>query len=812
MMDHIPNFTPQAQQAIQEAKYIAGDLNWPIVQPDHLLLGLLRQERGLLREAFYLSGNDLDAFKAFVESSLKSRQKPAKNIKFSAEIKNILEAAHKFSMDSRHFYVGTEHILLSLLKSPSSRIQELFDSSGVRKRTLVAALRSELTDSNNITPEEQSLAKLPSEPRKKEPSQILEAFAVNYNELAATGKFDDVLCDQESLDLITESLCRKSKNNPLLLGEPGIGKTALIEGLAKRIVNSECSEYLLSHKIFGLDLASMIAGTKYRGQFEERLKKLLKELQQIPNLVLFIDEIHTLVGAGSAEGSMDAANILKPALARGEILCVGATTLGEYKNTIEKDGALARRFQPIFLHEPSQEHCKNILKSIQPTYEKFHSVNYSSEAVDACVELSTQFIHDRQLPDKAIDLLDQAGSKVKIANFKRPKSLKYLENKLQGLIEAEALAKTPKRRSVIVEAQNEVFAEYLKKADAWGKRAKGKVFNVTESDIQSIIAEKIGVPMDQVSSSFSEKLLTLEDKLNNLVIGQPDVAKSLAECLIRKQSGLAMGSSPIGSFLLLGSSGTGKTHTAKTLAHLLFGSKDNFININMSEYSDSFTSSKLIGAAPGYVGFDQAGQLTEAVRRHPYSVVLFDEIEKAHDNVIQILLQILDEGTIKDSSNRLINFSNCVIIITGNIGAEFTKGQNSVGFGAAGSSNHEDIKERVLAASQKTLRPEFLNRLDEVVVFNNFSDDSFGDIISLKLKELQKNLKQKGVSSSFYKNLRQHILKVIIEKGDGARPIDHVIQSTLMTPIAKRFLSREKDWFSRVVGKMNKDEVELVFS
>ena len=788
-MDSIPNFTPRAQEAIKKSRELALKYKVKVIKLEHLLLGLLVQGRGLIRESFNLSGYDIDAFRIFVADSLKKGRAQKNNPQFAAEVKTILELAHRCAQDLRQPYVGTEHILLAIIKFNSPPIKNLFKESDIDPASLIAALRSQLL-SNSTLPSVNDLPPpvSPEDPREPSSSSALKAFSINYNELAKKGKFNDVICRDETLTEITEILCRRSKNNPILLGEPGIGKTALVEGLARKIITGECADHLLGHRICGLDLASMIAGTKYRGQFEERLKNVIKELQDIPNVILFIDEIHTLVGAGSAEGTMDAANILKPMLARGELRCIGATTFSEYKKTIEKDGALARRFQPIALNEPSSSDCKKILSSLVPTYESFHLVKYEPEAVKACVDLSVKFIHDRHLPDKAIDLLDQAGSKVKIANLKRPKEAKDIESKLEDLMIKEDQASSVAQKTNLATQQEKLFVEYKKVIEKWGKHTEEKDFIVTLRDIQDLIAQKLSVPIEQVASSFSSQLLKLKERLGKEIIGQPQALQSLCEALVRNKAGLGNQKGPIGSFLLLGSSGIGKTHTAKTLAQCLFGSKENFININMTEYSDSFTSSKLIGAAPGYVGYDQAGQLTEAVRKNPYSVVLFDEIEKAHENVIQMLLQILDDGFIRDNMGRDINFRQCIIIITGNVGSEFSHGKSSMLFSV--SEDDADAQAaRVKEAARKKFPPEFINRLDDIIVFNNFKAADYTKIVKLHLNKLQQQLKEEAIDFRVYKSASDLLARLAIKAADGARPIERIIQSELSTPIAHHMLS-----------------------
>lgn len=799
MMDSTPNFTPRAQEALKNSRDLAMEYRSNSVGIDHLLLGLLSQGRGLLREIFDITGYSIDDFHQVVADSIPRGKNKTNEVKFSKSFKAILEMAHESAQSLSQSYVGTEHLLMAIIKYNDPEVENIFNDAGINHRSLSVAIKAHVLESSQIfssldakADSEESSPRALSTPAQsaspKNPS-ALESYAINYNELAVQGRFSQVICRSSELSEITEILCRKSKNNPILLGEPGIGKTALVEGLAHTIVRSECSEHLLSHSIFGLDLASMIAGTKYRGQFEERLKNVIKELKEIPNLILFIDEIHTLVGAGSAEGSMDAANILKPMLARGEIRCIGATTLEEYKKHIEKDGALARRFQVVNAQEPSSNDCKKILNGIVAGYEGFHSVQYSPEALELCVDLSVKYIHDRFLPDKAIDLMDQAGSKVKIDNFHRPKEAKRLEAELEKLMSAEDKCESMAKAKVLSKKQDKMLIKYKKIILEWSEHNKSQNFIVTPDDIYHVLSKKIGVPVDKLSQTSEKQFLNLESEMNKLVIGQSDAIKSICQALIRNRAGLKDDNKPIGSFLLLGPSGIGKTYTAKMLAYKLFGSKDNFINISMTEYSESHTGSKLIGAAPGYVGFENAGQLTEQVRKTPYSVVLFDEIEKAHENVLQTLLQVLDEGIIKDNMGREINFKNCVIMMTGNIGSEIAKGKSSVGFSAAyQTESASDIKDKIQKEALKKLSPEFLNRLDELIVFRNFEDDNLINIINLNIAELKEKLKARKISLFVNKAAKAAILSQVSDLKDGARPIERVIQTSIINPLSQELL------------------------
>ena len=818
MMDSTPNFTPRAQEALKNSRNLAISYSAEIIDIDHLLLGLLSQGRGLLREIFDLSGYDIDSFKEVVEDSIPVGAERKEDIGFSKDFKAILQVAFDSASSLQQSYVGTEHLLVAIIKYNSPKTQHFFEKGGINQKSLSISIKSYLLESSEVFTslegQKDSDKLIQTEPKKKQKTNTaLESYAVNYNQLAAEGKFNKVICRQTQLNELTEILCRKNKNNPILLGEPGIGKTALIEGLALSIVKSECSEHLLGHNIFGLDLASMIAGTKYRGQFEERLKNLIDELKDMPKLILFIDEMHTLVGAGAAEGSMDAANILKPMLARGEIRCIGATTFNEYKKNIEKDGALARRFQPVNVDEPSSENCKKILRGILEGYEQFHSVKYSEKALDLCVDLSIKYIHDRFLPDKAIDLMDQAGSKVKIANFKRPAKAKQIEVELERLMQEEDECVSASARSDLSARQDILFKKYKKIIQKWSEDNQKKDYTVHPEDVYYILSKKLNIPIDKISETSEKQFLKLEQELNGSVIGQEQAISAISKSLIRNRAGLKSDNKPIGSFLLLGRSGVGKTHTAKIVAEKLFGSEENFININMSEYSESFTGSKLIGAAPGYVGYESSGQLTEKVRKRPYSVVLFDEIEKAHPNVIQTLLQILDEGNVQDNMGRKINFKNCVIFITGNIGSDIAQGKVGVGFATASKAYAEsEIKERVKKEALKKLSPEFLNRLDDIIIFNSFDEGNFEKIVNIHLKELISRLKTQSISLSISQGVKKIITAECQKLEDGARPIAKVIEDRITNPLSEKILEQGRDSFSSIKVVSSKSDIIFKFS
>lgn len=820
MMESTPNFTPRAQEALKKSRGLAIDYKSKQVDVSHLLLGLLSQGRGLLREIFDLSGYDIDFFREQIEKNMPIGKSKTKNVSFSKDFKAILEIAYDSANSLSQSYVGTEHLLIAIIKYNSPKTEDFFHIAGINKQSLSIGIKSYLLEASQVfTATETEKSSSPQEittpqpaPAQQKSKTALDLYAINYNELASQGKFSKVICRDESISQMTEILCRKNKNNPILLGDPGIGKTALVEGLATSIVSSQCSEYLIGHTIFGLDLASMIAGTKYRGQFEERLKTLMNEIKELPKVILFIDEIHTLVGAGSAEGSMDAANILKPMLARGDMRCIGATTINEYKH-IEKDGALARRFQPVNVDEPSAKDCKQILKGIVDSYEGFHNVVYDQKALDLCVDLSMKYIHDRYLPDKAIDIMDQAGSKVKIANFQRPEEAKEIEAELEHLMREEDECVSIAAKADLSTRQDLLFKKYKKVIEKWSADNRKKDFRVTENDIYFILSKKLEIPVDQISETSEKQFLALENELNNIVIGQESAISSICKALIRNRAGLKSENKPVGSFLLLGRSGVGKTHTAKIIAEKLFGSKNNFINVNMSEYSESVASSKLIGSAPGYVGYDSTGHFTEKVRKHPYSVILFDEIEKAHHTVTQTLLQILDEGKIQDNKGRTIDFKNCIIFLTGNIGSDIAQGKVGVGFAAASEEySKSEIKSRIKKEALKALSPEFLNRLDDIIIFNSFSEDNYDRIVDLHVRELSLRLKSQSINLIINKSAKAKIAEECLKLKDGARPIARVLEENITNPLSEKILEVGRDSFKTIRVSYLKSEFTFKFS
>jgi ATP-dependent Clp protease ATP-binding subunit ClpC len=815
-MQEKPNFTPRAQRAIEIAKSFAKELNSPTVSLEHLFLGVLNLNAGVIYEVLIGVGVSPDHLTDAIANKLKKDQNglagshmgPTYGVKFT----QVLEIATLISKNFKHDYVGIEHILLAMLKHDKSPISKYFESLNIPEDLIIEEIKnyfqlspprkevgpwSEEAQVENpifpfLSPSElptkgPGQQKLPSKASSKQ--SMLEKYGVNYCLKAEEGKFDEVIGKEGEIKEVCEALCRRVKNNPVLLGDPGVGKTALVEGLAQEIVKGRCPEHLLNKAIFGIDLGSMIAGTKYRGQFEERLKGVLEEAKQDDRVILFIDEIHTIVGAGSAEGTMDAANMIKPLLSRGEIRCIGATTDAEYKKSILKDGALDRRFQPVNCKQPTPEETLRILQGIKNKYEKFHFVEYSEECLKLIVDLTARYIPSKQFPDKAIDLLDQTGAKVKIRFFVRPKTTKALEKELEELVkEEDALIGAGKSTEYLKLRQDEVLEEYTKELQKWVDSALRKKAKVTANDIHKTLSQLTNVPVAELARSDSQRFLGLKSSVRSKVIGQDKAVDPICKAILRSKSGLRDEGKPIGSFLLLGQSGLGKTHTAKIISKTLFGESTNLIHIDMSEYSEKISSSKLSGAAPGYVGYEEGSPLIDKISKNPYSVILFDEIEKAHPEVIQSLLQVLDEGRLTDGLGRVGDFTNSIIFFTGNIGSSFTHKEASVGFGAPGEDGEKLTEEKILGQAENILQPEFINRLTDILIYQPFDKESLIKIFNLELKPLRAKLKESNIRLVISKSFRDEVVKKLKDTKFGARPINLIIQKEIQDVLAEEII------------------------
>ena len=770
------NFTPRAQKIVKDAKAEAFKFNKKIAGLEHLFLAFLSIENNsVINDIFEELQIEKDQLKEFASEFFKkgkAKLNSKEEITYTKSIKNALTDARKLAVKLGHSYVSCEHLFYSFLKMKDCPAIEIFETLEISLNEIL----SKLDLFFNIEEAEQEQTSDPNPKHEKIPA--LASFAVNCNFIALEKGYDPMIGREKEVEEISEILCRRNKNNPMLLGDPGVGKTALIEALAQKIVKREAPEFLLSKQIFALDLGALIAGTKYRGQFEERLKKVIEELVTHEDFIVFIDEIHTLIGAGGAEGTMDAANILKPLLARGKIRCIGATTTSEYRKTIAKDGGLDRRFQRLHIDEPSKEQSVKILKGLMSKYEDFHNVRYTSACPDLIVELSSRHITDRFLPDKAIDILDQAGSKCKTKHYKRPSKAKALERQIEKCSNDEDLKKT-------TEKYEEVMLN-------WAAKVAKSPPKVTENDIYEVVSQKAKIPLSELRQDETEIFLNLEKSLNNLVIGQPEAVKKISSSILRSKSGVRDRNKPIASFLLLGTTGVGKTFTAKMLAKSVFGGEDKIIRVDMSEFSEKASISRLIGASPGYIGFEDGGYLTESIRKKPYSVVLFDEVEKAHQDVCQILLQIMDEGELKDSNGKIANFKNAIILLTGNVGQQTFDSKKTMGFGG-GEEQPSFIESRknVLTEAKKVFKPEFVNRLDEIIIFRSLNKQNNMDIARLELKNLADRLKSQNISIK----CTPKVLEFLVEKGtnskNGARFLKRTIQKKIEDEISLMIIGQK---------------------
>ena len=707
---------------------------------------------------------------------------------FTPRSKNILETSVAFARQMGQQLVGTEHVLLAIAREGSCSATLLLSRAGVSMQDIVNDVSKALMGGT-------ANAGTDNKDGGKENESMLSQFGRDLTKLAKDGKIDPVIGRQKEIERVIQILSRRTKNNPCLIGEPGVGKTAIAEGLALKIVSGEVPELLKDKKIYSLDLTGMVAGTKYRGDFEERIKKVIDEVKNAKDVILFIDEVHTLIGAGSAEGAADAANILKPSLARGELQIIGATTIEEYRKHIEKDAALERRFQPVMVDEPSQEEAIEILKGIKDKYEAHHKVKITDEAIESAVKLSTRYIGDRYLPDKAIDLIDEAASRVRLRSYTAPSDLKELEDKKKS-VEAEKLsavnAQEFERAATLRDEERKLDKEIKDKKENWHDMAGKSHDEVTPADIADIVSSWTGVPVTQLSTEESDRLLHMEDELHRRIVGQDEAVEAVSRAIRRGRVGLKDPKKPIGSFIFLGPTGVGKTELCKALAAAMFGDENAMIRLDMSEYMEKHTVSRLIGSPPGYVGYDEGGQLTEKVRRKPYSVVLFDEIEKAHPDVFNMLLQILDDGVLTDGQGRRVDFKNCIIIMTSNVGAKLiSQKQKAFGFAAGAKEleqNEKEIKDAVMGELRNTFRPEFLNRVDDIIVFQRLTKENIKEIASRLLAVLQKRVEDMGIEVTFSDEAVSKIADAGFDDVYGARPLKRAIQSRIEDALSEEML------------------------
>ncbi len=798
------NFTPRAQQVLALARKEADRFNHNFVGTEHLLLGLIKLGQGVAVNVLQKMGLDLETVRMEVEKQVGTGpdQKMIGNIPYTPRVKKVLALAAKEAKALNHTYVGTEHILLGLLREGDGVAARVLKNLDVDIEQTRQEILKELDP--NFTGQEEGGGEAAgggggepsgggkSEKKGEVKTPALKAFGRDLTEIARKGEMDPVIGRQNEIERVIQILCRRTKNNPVLLGEAGVGKTAIVEGLAQEISKGNVPEILHEKRVITLDLALMVAGTKYRGQFEERIKAVMDEIRRAKNIIIFIDELHTIVGAGSAEGTMDASNIIKPALSRGEMQCIGATTLTEYRKYIEKDAALERRFQSVKVEAPSVDEAILILKGLRGKYEEHHKAEITDPAVEAAVKLSDRYITDRFLPDKAIDLMDEAGSRARIGAMTRPPEIKALEAELEEIKgqKEKAIREQDFEGAASMRDKEKQTKEKIEAVmAAWKASREEKRVKVDEDDILQVVAKWTGVPVKRMEAGEAARLLTMEDEMSRKVVGQREAVAAICKALRRSRADLKDPKRPIGTFALLGPTGVGKTLLAKSLAESMFGDSKALIQLDMSEYMERHNASRMVGSPPGYVGYEEGGQLTEQVRRKPYSVVLFDEIEKAHPDVTNMLLQILEEGKLTDNVGRVINFRNTIILMTSNVGAETIKKQSSMGFSPiSDESSYEKMREKIMEEAKRQFRPEFLNRLDDIIVFRSLTKLDLIEILGLEVEKVLERLKGKNLNL----HLDDKAKDLLVEKGYdptyGARPMRRSVERYLEDPLAEELL------------------------
>jgi len=801
------NFSNRVQDVIRYSREEALRLGHDYIGTEHLLLGIIREGEGIAVRILKNLGCDLYKLKRAIEESVRSTGGTLTlgNVPLTKQAEKVLKITYLEAKICKSDIIGTEHLLLSLLKDEENIASQILSQFGVRYETVREELenimsgKSSSSEVSAMSPGQQSGSgqyqqQYESRKMEKTKTPVLDNFGRDLTKLAIEDKLDPIIGREKEIERVAQVLSRRKKNNPVLIGEPGVGKTAIAEGLALRIVQRKVSRVLYDKRVVALDLAALVAGTKYRGQFEERMKAVMNELEKSKDVILFIDELHTIVGAGGASGSLDASNIFKPALARGDLQCIGATTLDEYRQYIEKDGALDRRFQKIMIEPTSVEETVSILNNIKEKYESHHNVRYVPEAVDSAVKLSDRYITDRHLPDKAIDVLDEAGARVHLSNIHVPKEILDLEAKIEDIkVEKNQVVKSQNfEEAAKLRDQEKKLIETLEKAkEDWEKSTAEMVYDVNESDVAAVVAMMTGIPVLKVAQSESEKLLKMGDTLKDEVIGQNEAIEKVTKAIQRTRAGLKDPNRPIGSFIFLGPTGVGKTELAKALTRYLFDTDESLIRIDMSEYMEKFSVSRLVGAPPGYVGYEEGGQLTEKVRRKPYSVVLLDEIEKAHPDVFNILLQVLDDGILTDGLGRRVDFRNTVIIMTSNIGARDIKSMG-MGMGFAGAPDHktkyDSMKSTIEDALKRVFNPEFLNRIDDVIVFHQLEKADIFKIIDISAGRLFKRIRDMGISIDITERAKEFLVDKGYDQQFGARPLRRALQRYIEEPLAEEML------------------------
>ncbi|MFN4971921.1 MAG: ATP-dependent Clp protease ATP-binding subunit [Bacteroidota bacterium] len=824
-------FSPRVKDVISYSREEAIRLGHDYIGTEHLLLGLIREGDGKAIKTLKALDIDTIRLKRSIEDAIRGTatgNANLVNIPLTKQAEKVLKITYLEAKIFKTDIIGTEHLLLSILRDEDNLASQILAQYGVAYDVFKSAIENNITETKNemsSDSEEEYYREernRPQEPvRKADPKSktpVLDNFGRDLTKSAEDGKLDPIVGREKEIERVSQILSRRKKNNPILIGEPGVGKTAIAEGLALRIVQRKVSRVLFNKRVIMLDLASLVAGTKYRGQFEERMKAVMNELEKSPDVILFIDELHTIVGAGGASGSLDASNMFKPALARGEIQCIGATTLDEYRQYIEKDGALERRFQPVMVNPTSPEETVQILNNIKSKYEDHHSVTYDEAALDACVKMSNRYITDRHLPDKAIDVMDEAGARVHIGNIHVPDDILELEKAIEDIkVEKNKVVKSQKYEEAakLRDKEKELIEQLEEAKIKWEEETKSQRYRVTEEDVAEVIAMMTGVPVKRIAQSEGQRLLNMGSELQGKVIGQDEAIKKLAKAIQRTRAGLKNPNKPIGSFVFLGPTGVGKTEMAKVLAKYLFDTEDALVRIDMSEYMEKFAVSRLVGAPPGYIGYEEGGQLTEKIRRKPYAVVLLDEIEKAHPDVFNILLQVLDEGFITDSLGRKIDFRNTIIIMTSNIGSRQLKdfGQG-VGFGTPSKMASADSNAKIVIenALKRFFSPEFLNRIDDVIVFNSLDKESISKILELNMEKLIKRVEELGFAFKITDAAKVFLAEKGFDPDLGARPLQRTIQKYVEDPIAEEVLKGESPEGATIEVDHESDATELKIS
>ena len=793
----IYKFTARARKAIDLAGEIAKKLGHSYIGTEHILYGLAKEGSGVASKVLENQAIDAQKIKNDIIELIGEEMEIKETLGFTPRTKRVLENSFVEAKKIGYDYIGTEHLLIGILREGDSIAVRILLDLNVDIPKIYNEIVGVVSEVEAVTGSKNDTKKNAS----KSNNPTLNQFGEDLTKKALDGNLDPVIGRNDEIQRLIQILSRRKKNNPCLIGEAGVGKTAIVEGLAEKIAMGDVPEILRDKQVFSMDISGMVAGAKYRGDFEERIKKALAEVKKAGNIILFIDEIHTIVGAGSAEGAIDAANILKPMLARGDIQLIGTTTIEEYKKYIEKDSALERRFSPVNVPEPSKEDTIQILNGLRDKYEAHHNVKITDEAIKTAVELSSRYINDRFLPDKAIDLIDESASKEKLKAYTEPDLLKKLEEELDIIQKDKDEAIRSQKFEKAAELRDKEFViteQKEKEEQKWKNKNTKTMITITEENIAEIISNSTGIPVEKINKNENEKLKNLEDKLHERVIGQNEAIEAVAKAIRRGRVGLKDPNRPIGSFLFLGPTGVGKTELSKAVAECLFGGEKDLIRIDMSEFMEPHSVSKLIGSPPGYVGFEEGGQLTEKIRRKPYAVILLDEVEKAHPDVMNILLQILDDGRLTDSNGRTVDFKNTVIIMTSNIGARLITDKKNLGFGNSSSSDeqkeYENTKKDVMAELKREFRPEFINRIDEIIVFHKLNDDEIKQIIELMLKQVQNRLKEQKINIKIEDSVKELIAKQGINKAFGARPLRRTIQSLVEDSLAEAILdSKERN-------------------